>query len=150
MRNLSDTCRRQAVGARADELATALVMVVRTHPRPSGAPADDVSARFEGDPTSGELPGAAMERKITDWLDQFRLWASVASLLVGAGAWDMSQQLTNRYRLDRQRAGQRSGVATVSKVSQPDSLRRVMTGPRWASGALRNGRPADSLESRPA
>ncbi len=150
MRNLSDTCRLEPVGARADELATALVMVVRTHPRPSGAPADDVPARVEGDPTLDELPGAAMEHKITDWLDQFRLWASVASLLVGAGAWDVSQQLADRYRLDRDGAARRSGAATVSQVAPPGSLHRVMAGPRGASGALRTGRPADSLESRPA
>lgn len=72
MRKLPDTCRLDPVRARADELATALVMVVSTHPRPSGAPADDVPAPVEGDLTSAELPGAAMERKITDWLDQFR------------------------------------------------------------------------------
>lgn len=150
MRNLSDTCRLEPVGARADELATALVIVVRTHPRPSGAPADDVPTRVEGDPTSDELPGAAMEHKITDWLDQFRLLASVASLLVGAGAWDISQQLAGRYRPDKDGAARRSGVATVSQVSPPGSLHRVMAGPRGASGALREGRPADSLESRPA
>jgi hypothetical protein len=150
MRNLPDTCRLEPVGARADELATALVVVVDTHPCPSGAPADDVPARLEGDPTSDELPGAAMERKLTDWLDQFRLWASVASLLVGAAAWDISQQLADRYRLDRDRAARRSGVATISQVSEPDSPHRVMAGPRGASEALRKGRPADSLESRPA
>jgi hypothetical protein len=150
MRNLADTCRLEPVGARADELATALVVVVDTHPGPSGAPADDVPARLEGDPTADELPGAAMERKITDWLDQFRLWASVASLLVGAAAWDLSQQLADRYRLDKDGAAPRSGRATVSQVSQPDSPHRAMAGPRGASGALRKGRPADSLESRPA
>jgi hypothetical protein len=150
MRNLPDTYRLDPVGARADELATALVVVVRTHSRPSGAPADDVSVRLEGDLTSGELPGAVMEREITDWLDQFRLWASVASLLVGAGAWDISQQLADRYRLDKDRAARRSGAATVSHVPQPDPPHRVMVGPREASGALRKGRPADSLESRPA
>jgi hypothetical protein len=150
MRNLPDTYRLEPVGARADELATALVMVVRTHPRPSGAPANDVPARFEGEPTSGELPGAAMERKITDWLDQFRLWASVASLLVGAGAWDISQQWAHRNRLDRDRAARRSGAAAVSEVAPPDPPHRIMAAPRGASETLRKGRPADSLESRPA
>jgi hypothetical protein len=150
MRNLSDTCRLEPVGARDDELATALVVVVDTHPGPSGAPADNVPARLEGDPTADELPGAAMERKITDWLDQFRLWASVASFLVGAAAWDISQQWAHRKGLDRDRAARRSGVATISQVSEPDSPYRVMAGPRGASEALRKGRPADSLESRPA
>ncbi|HEV2811115.1 MAG TPA: hypothetical protein VGV93_12055 [Acidimicrobiales bacterium] len=150
MRNLPDTCRPHPVRTRVDELATALVMVVGTQPRPSGAPAGDIPARVEGAPTSAELAGAAMERKITDWLDQLRLWASVASLLVGAGAWDISQQLADRYRPDSDRAARRSGAATVSQVSQTDSPHRAMAGPRAASGALRKGRPADSLESRPA
>ena len=150
MRKLPDTCLPHPVRARADDLATALVMVVGPHPRPPGAPAGDVPARLQGDPTSAELPAAAVERKVTDWLEQLRLWASVASLLAGAGAWDISQQLAVRYRPDSDRAARPSGAATVSQVSQPDSVHRGMAGPRGASAALRNGRSADSPESRPA
>ncbi len=119
IRTPTDTRRLHPVRVCTDEVATALVMVVGD--RSAGAHAGDVPGRVEGDPTSVELLGEAMDQKITDWLDHLPLWASVAGLLVGAGAWDISQQLANQDLGGGDRAARRSGAATVGPA-QPGPL----------------------------
>ncbi len=116
MRTPTDNRPLPPVRVRTNEVATAPVMVVGD---PSaGARAGDVQGRLSGNATSAELLDGAMGQRINDWLDHLALWVSVASLLVGTGAWEISQQLANRYQGEGDRAPRRSGPATVT-AAQP-------------------------------
>lgn len=80
---------------RASELAvaitaTALVIV--------GATASPGHAQVEVTPTSSGFPGGDMVQRMINWVGQFGLWGSVASLLVGAGIWGVSQQFGNGFQ----------------------------------------------------
>ena len=57
-----------------------------------------VLAQVEVSPTSQDFPGGAMMQKMINWAGQFGLWGSVASLLVGAGIWGVSQHFGNGYQ----------------------------------------------------
>ena len=43
-------------------------------------------------PSTDGMPGAALIEKLLGWLAQIALWGSLASILVGAAAWGLSQQ----------------------------------------------------------
>jgi hypothetical protein len=43
-------------------------------------------------PSSDGMPGAVLIEKLLGWLAQIALWGSLASILVGAAAWGLSQQ----------------------------------------------------------
>src|SRR5205807_9427632 len=43
-------------------------------------------------PTSAGMPGADLIARLLNWLGQVALWGSLASLLVGAAIWGLSQQ----------------------------------------------------------
>ena len=74
----------------------AVVAVVTTIIGPGVAPANAfVVAQVQVNPTSAEFPGGAMVQKMINWAGQFALWGSVASLLIGAGIWGVSQQFGN-------------------------------------------------------
>ncbi len=52
-------------------------------------------------PTSSGMPGAALVQQLLNWLTQVALWGSLASILVGAAAWGLSQNMggySNAYR----------------------------------------------------
>ena len=52
-------------------------------------------------PTSSGMPGADLIQKLLNWLTQVALWGSLASILVGAAAWGLSQNMgayANAYR----------------------------------------------------
>ncbi|MEW6473504.1 MAG: hypothetical protein AB1679_14640 [Actinomycetota bacterium] len=52
-------------------------------------------------PTSSGMPGAALIQQMLNWLTQVALWGSLASILVGAAAWGLSQNMggyANAYR----------------------------------------------------
>ena len=57
-----------------------------------------VLAQVEVIPTSEDFPGGQMMQKMINWAGQFGLWGSVASLLVGAGIWGISQHFGNGYQ----------------------------------------------------
>ena len=82
----------------AQVLATTVVMVVAAHLTTAVAHAQAVVAQVEVTPTSADFPGGAMVQKMVNWAGQFGLWGSVASLLIGAGIWGMSQQFGNGYQ----------------------------------------------------
>lgn len=46
-------------------------------------------------PTSTGLPGAALIQQLLDWLGQVALWGSLASILVGAAIYGISQHAGN-------------------------------------------------------
>jgi hypothetical protein len=54
-----------------------------------------VLAAVNAQPSSAGLPGAALLQKMLNWLDQLALWGSLASILVGAAIYGLSQQSGN-------------------------------------------------------
>ena len=67
-------------------------------PTPVVATAGAVLAQVEVTPTSQDFPGGSMMQKMINWAGQFGLWGSVASLLIGAGIWGISQHFGNGYQ----------------------------------------------------
>ncbi len=54
-------------------------------------------------PDSNGLPGGALAQKVLNWTDQIALWGSLASLLIGAAVWGISQHAGNGYQAGRGR-----------------------------------------------
>ena len=54
-----------------------------------------VLAQVGADPTSDGLPGAQLLQQMINWLDQITLWGSLASILLGAAIYGLSQQSGN-------------------------------------------------------
>ncbi len=54
-------------------------------------------------PTNSGMPGGGLAQKILGWTDQVALWGSLASLLVGAAVWGISQHAGNGYQAGRGR-----------------------------------------------
>src|ERR1700687_4041166 len=46
-------------------------------------------------PTSSGMPGAQLLQQMINWLDQVALWGSLASILLGAALYGLSQQSGN-------------------------------------------------------
>ena len=67
-------------------------------PGPALGAVGAVLAQVEVTPTSQDFPGGQMMQKMINWAGQFGLWGSVASLLVGAGIWGVSQHFGNGYQ----------------------------------------------------
>lgn len=74
------------------------VMLVVAKAQSAGAHAQTVLAQVEVAPSGTDFPGGAMVQKMINWAGQFGLWGSVASLLIGAGIWGVSQQFGNGYQ----------------------------------------------------
>jgi hypothetical protein len=79
-------------------LATTVAIVVASHVHTAVAYAQTVVAQVQVNPTSADFPGGAMVQRLIDWAGQFGLWGSVASLLIGAGIWGVSQQFGNGFQ----------------------------------------------------
>lgn len=54
-----------------------------------------VLAQVDANPTSAGMPGAALLQQMLDWLSQVALWGSLASILLGAALYGLSQQSGN-------------------------------------------------------
>jgi hypothetical protein len=52
-------------------------------------------AQVRVSPTSSGMPGAELIQQLLGWLDQIALWGSLASILVGAAIYGLSQQAGN-------------------------------------------------------
>ncbi len=88
------------MGARLKASVAVLTVAVSTAASTAAAHAQAALARVqlaqvEVSPTTSGFPGGAMVQKLINWAGQFALWGSVASLLIGAGIWGMSQQFGN-------------------------------------------------------
>ncbi len=79
-------------------VAATVVAVVVTNLGAGVVHAQALLAQVEVNPTSSQFPGGAMVQKMINWAGQFGLWGSVASLLIGAGIWGVSQQFGNGYQ----------------------------------------------------
>jgi len=51
-----------------------------------------LAAKVTVDPSAEGMPGAGMVTKMLNWLGQLALWGSVASILIGAAVYGLSQQ----------------------------------------------------------
>ena len=49
-------------------------------------------AQVSVSPSADGMPGAALATKLLNWLGQLALWGSLASILVGAAVYGLSQQ----------------------------------------------------------
>jgi hypothetical protein len=49
----------------------------------------------DANPTSKGLPGASFVQRLIDWIAQIGLWGSLATILVGAAMFGVSQQAGN-------------------------------------------------------
>ena len=93
-----------SVAAGARTTASVFVGFVGGAPPAQAAPAPVVAsvgavlAQVEVTPTSDGFPGGQMMQKMINWAGQFGLWGSVASLLIGAGIWGISQHFGNGYQ----------------------------------------------------
>jgi len=54
-----------------------------------------VLAQVTSTPSSNGLPGAHLIQQMIDWLGQIALWGSLASILLGAAIYGLSQQSGN-------------------------------------------------------
>ncbi len=54
-----------------------------------------VLAQVDANPTAAGMPGAELLQQMLDWLSQVALWGSLASILLGAGLYGLSQQSGN-------------------------------------------------------
>ncbi len=54
-------------------------------------------------PTSAEMPGAVFVLKLLNWLAQGALWASAASLLIGAAGYGIFRETGSGYNASRGR-----------------------------------------------
>ena len=54
-----------------------------------------VVAQVTSTPSSSGLPGAHLIQQMIDWLAQIALWGSLASILLGAAIYGLSQQSGN-------------------------------------------------------
>lgn len=54
-----------------------------------------VLAQVDANPTSAGMPGAALLQQMLNWLSQVALWGSLASILLGAAIYGLSQQSGN-------------------------------------------------------
>jgi len=62
-----------------------------------------VLAQVNVTPDANGLPGGALAQKVLNWTSQIALWGSLASLLVGAAVWGISQHAGNGYQAGRGR-----------------------------------------------
>ena len=58
-------------------------------------PWPEVLAQVNVQPSSAGMPGADLIQQILNWLSQLALWGSLASILVGAGVYGLSQNAGN-------------------------------------------------------
>ncbi len=65
--------------------------------------ASGLLAQVEVTPTSGGMPGGALGQQLLNWTSQIALWGSLASLLIGATVWGVSQHAGNGYQAGRGR-----------------------------------------------
>lgn len=106
MRSMRARLGSLAASAAAAALTTvsAFLGFVGTAPPAQAAPVPVVAAvgavlaQVEVTPTSDGFPGGPMVQKMINWAGQFGLWGSVASLLIGAGIWGISQHFGNGYQ----------------------------------------------------
>ena len=106
MRKMRARLASMATSVAAGALTTVSVFVglVGAAPPAQAAPAPVVAsvgavlAQVEVTPTSDGFPGGQMMQKMINWAGQFGLWGSVASLLIGAGIWGISQHFGNGYQ----------------------------------------------------
>ena len=56
-----------------------------------------VVAQVNVTPTGAGMPGAALVQQLLGWLSQLALWGSLASLLLGAGLYGVSQHAGNYH-----------------------------------------------------
>jgi hypothetical protein len=59
------------------------------------SPLPGVLAQVDANPTAEGLPGAQLLQQMIDWLSQVALWGSLASVLLGAAVYGLSQQSGN-------------------------------------------------------
>ena len=60
-------------------------------------------AQVTVNPDSGGMPGGALAQKVLNWTSMAALWGSLASLLIGAMVWGISQHAGNGYQAGRGR-----------------------------------------------
>ena len=60
-------------------------------------------AQVTVNPDSNGLPGGPLAQKILNWTSQLALWGSLASLLIGAMVWGISQHAGNSYHAGKGR-----------------------------------------------
>lgn len=54
-------------------------------------------AQVTVNPNANGMPGAAFAQQLIDWTGQIALWGSLASILVGAAIYGLSQHVGNTY-----------------------------------------------------
>ncbi|MGH9178900.1 MAG: hypothetical protein ACRD0N_10155 [Acidimicrobiales bacterium] len=67
-------------------------------------------AQVSVDPSVEGMPGAALATKLLNWLGQLALWGSLASILIGAAVYGLSQQAGYAPGQSRGRALALAGV----------------------------------------
>lgn len=51
--------------------------------------------QVQAQPNATGMPGAELAQQLLDWLSQLALWGSLASVLIGAAVYGLSQQSGN-------------------------------------------------------
>lgn len=67
-------------------------------------------AQVSVSPTSAGMPGGELISRLLNWLAQIALWGSLASILVGAAVYGLSQHVNNHYGASKGRTLALAGV----------------------------------------
>ncbi len=70
----------------------------------------ELAAEVEAKATSAGMPGGDLAQTLINWLAQVALWGSLASILLGAALYGLSQHANNYNGADK---GRRMAVAGV-------------------------------------
>lgn len=62
-------------------------------------------------PTTAGMPGGDLVTRLLNWLSQLALWGSVASILIGAAIYGLSQHGGNTYGASKGRTMALAGAA---------------------------------------
>ncbi len=84
---------------------------------PAGGRMVELAEPVRVDPTAEGMPGATLGRKLLNWLGQLALWGSLASILVGAALYGLSQQ-----------AGYATGATRGRTLALAGVVGAIMTG----------------------
>lgn len=92
-------------------------------------------AQVTVNPTSAGMPGGELIARLLNWLAQLALWGSLASILVGAAVYGLSQHANNPYGATRGRTLALAGVVGAILTGLADTVVNLLY------SAARAGRP---------
>jgi hypothetical protein len=99
-----------AIAIVAVTLAFAFVATAGVEPAYAQTAPPSAPTPVQVTPSTAGLPGASLFQNMLNWLSQAALWGALASLLIGAAIWGLSQHAGNSYSAGKGRTLALAGV----------------------------------------